>query len=865
LLFEILKKALPHSNLKKIISKFKEKYEIIQGSFEFIPSPSYSDEQGVKKWNFPFNIKALEAIPKPWKWYGLLGFILLSAISIGFVLFYERQIEPSIRSDLIIPAESFFLERPKLLAEIDEKFKGQKGIQTIALVGIGGAGKTTLARQYAHAQRGSVLWEINAETKESLKRSFENLAENLSKTEKDQKILRGIQEIKDPAEKEVKIIQFVKERLKSCPRWLLIYDNIEKFADIQKSFPNDTNTWGEGKIILTTRDSNFQNTKYINQTIPIEELNVQEKLNIFSKIMNNGNKIQLTSGQKEEAEQFLTKIPPFPLDVSIAAYHIKSTGLSYEKYLKHLNEHASEFEQINQTILKETSNYTKTRYNIITLSLKQLIEIHKDFSDLLLFISLLDSQNIPRQLLEAYKSEVIVDNFIYHLKKYSLITIKNSISSPSLMTLSIHRSTQEISLNYFIKTLDLKTNHQLLQSVSNTLEKYIASTIDDEDLSIMKGLIHHCEKFLNHDSLLTTEMMEPIGGELGIIHYYIGNYIQAKYFLEKSFSKLNKSNKENPTRIAWILGYLGNVYRDLGDYEKARNLIEKSAQLYMKHLPENHPKIAWILVYLGICDRYLGNYEKAKKSFEQSLEAYKKHLPEYYVWFAWPLGQLGIINREIGNYEKARSLLEESLRIFKKYRPKEHIDIAWAFEHLGVVYNELGNYEKARKSFEQSLEIYKKYCSEDDIYIAWVLSHLGDTFTRLKDYKKAKDLLEKSYSIYEKHYGKNHIEIARVLEKLGQVYFAEGQMETAENFIRKAFNILQKNKHPETYISLESLAELYLKKSIDASNKGNIKQSQNLETQSLDYLKQALGIVKTSFPKDSPHLIRIQSKLKNIR
>ncbi|MDI9635807.1 hypothetical protein QM565_08415 [Geitlerinema splendidum] len=43
---------------------------------------------------------------------------------------------------------------------------------------------------------------------------------------------------------------------------------------------------------------------------------------------------QLQLPQKEEVNAFLKFIPPFPLDVSVAAYYIKSTHLTYEKYLK---------------------------------------------------------------------------------------------------------------------------------------------------------------------------------------------------------------------------------------------------------------------------------------------------------------------------------------------------------------------------------------------------------------------------------------------------------------------------------------------------------------------------------------------------
>ncbi|MBL9029974.1 MAG: hypothetical protein JNK42_05860, partial [Caedimonas sp.] len=82
--------------------------------------------------------------------------------------------------------------------------------------------------------------------------------------------------------------------------------------------------------------------------------------------------------------------------------------------------------------------------------------------------------------------------------------------------------------------------------------------------------------------------------------------------------------------------------------------------------------------------------------------------------------------------------------------------------------------------------------------------------------------------------------------------------------IIKALKIFQESKHPESYACLENLAELYLRKSIQAANIKNISLSQKYKTQTIEYLNQALKVVTMHFPKDSPHIARVQSKLKNL-
>src|SRR5262249_12346298 len=115
----------------------------------------------------------------------------------------------------IIPADSTLLIRDELLSQIHQALNNQDEIQTLALVGIGGAGKTTIARLYAREQTCPVVWEINSETQESIICSFENLAYALSQTEDEKKILRGLSKMSNPKDKEDKIILFVREKLRS--------------------------------------------------------------------------------------------------------------------------------------------------------------------------------------------------------------------------------------------------------------------------------------------------------------------------------------------------------------------------------------------------------------------------------------------------------------------------------------------------------------------------------------------------------------------------------------------------------------------------------------------------------------------------
>lgn len=102
-----------------------------------------------------------------------------------------------------------------------------------------------------------------------------------------------------------------------------------------------------------------------------------------------------------------------------------------------------------------------------------------------------------------------------------------------------------------------------------------------------------------------------------------------------------------------------------------------------------------------------------------------------------------------------------------------------------------------------------------------------------------------------------------ILKALGETYFLENKLELTEEILNKALELFQQNNHPEAYGALETLAELYIKKAVRERDKKNIKQSQEYKKLAIICLKQAFEIASTYLPEDSPHIERIQSKLKH--
>ena len=125
------------------------------------------------------------------------------------------------------------------------------------------------------------------------------------------------------------------------------------------------------------------------------------------------------------------------------------------------------FLEVQQELLKDGGDYRKTRYEIITLSLKKIIESDTENLQKLLMLSMMDSQDIPKDMLsntsEGMKAPGKADKFIREMMKHSLVTM--GMASGDIGTLSMHRSTWEIMYAYLVNSLKLSPSHPLVRKV----------------------------------------------------------------------------------------------------------------------------------------------------------------------------------------------------------------------------------------------------------------------------------------------------------------------------------------------------------------------------------------------------------------
>lgn len=671
------------------------------------------------------------------------------------------------------PIESSLIPRESIIRRIDTALTLDSQVSIAVLTGIGGSGKTTLAhiwgKQYKKRNPKATVWEINSESPQTLDKSLQSLVRELGEQEGKGNDITRLNEIEGYYERNAARMSFIRKYLKEGGRWLLIFDNVEKLSDISDILPQDVDIWGKGKIIVTTRNLQIKHSSFIESenVIHVDPLSADESLELFVSLRYGDQGKTLSLKEKESAICFVKHIPPFPLDVSIAATYLAVHGLEKEKYLVNLREQSKAFQDAEKNIVIENHAYSETRYSLISTSLERILSKNEKYGRMLYLMSRIKSQLVPVEIFGAYVSGEEVKDFLIELNRHSLITSEEKVEG--LSTISVHKSTQEMMEAYFSSRIGREDTLYTL----NTFLSFAHRAIDWGNSSVIRALGPHVRAIVNDaKSLHTTNEFK---GVLGCVELYRGRARDAADFLESALKV-----KKNDGRL---LLHLGRSYQLLSLYEEAERAYFKCINSYMED--KDHSGIVDARSLLAHLYYVKGDYLKSEAQIDLASQGMEvdglRKLPIIRVKYI-----KNLIQSELGEYQEAAKTLEEGLELIRKGVVDEKLAVSLA--SLGLVYSEMGNYSKAKGLLDEAIEYHKKYDKHSAFY--WMrMSYAASVYRKMGVLEKAQEMLEQSLDFIKANAKDNTLDLGYTMTQLGKVYKDLGYLTESKCLLSEAYDL----------------------------------------------------------------------------
>ena len=330
----------------------------------------------------------------------------------------------------LAPRPVFLAGREDLLAGLQARLRGSgaaRGPRIVALCGLGGAGKTSVAVEYAHRQLAGtgLVWQFSAEDPAAMAAEFGKLA-----------ALLGAWDMLDAGDP----VAAVHAVLAARPGgWLLIFDNALDAAAVAGVLPPA----GDGQVIITSQSPHWPGGRAVE--VPVLDQDVAAEF-VMARTGDNDHRT---------ARRLAAELGGLPLALEQAAAYIVETGRDIGAYFALYHERRAEM-----LARGDPAGYDKRVTTTWSLAFAQLKEHAPIAAGLLRLLACCAPEAIPYRLLLQPRPGILdqlppvakpalaallddplaVDAAIAALRNYSLI------SPPAAGVVSVHRLVQAITI-----------------------------------------------------------------------------------------------------------------------------------------------------------------------------------------------------------------------------------------------------------------------------------------------------------------------------------------------------------------------------------------------------------------------------------
>jgi tetratricopeptide (TPR) repeat protein len=634
------------------------------------------------------------------------------------------------------PVRSFTGRGTQLAALRAQLEAGQRAalVPAAALYGMGGIGKTQLARAYAHRYRDEYRlgWWIPAETPLTTTTALAELAVRLGAA-------AGLSQSQQ--------LTYAREALAERYRWLLVFDNATDPAALEPFLP----AVGNGHVLITSRTSAWHG---LAQPTAVDLLPLDAAAELLRE----------RSGDPDQqaAETLAEELGRLPLALEQAAAYASRQQLSLTGYLQVFRARRAELLARGQPLA-----YQGTVDAAYTLALDQLRQTEPAAVQLLQLCALLAPDGIPvgrlldkPDLLPGPLADAASDPM---RRREVLGTLyQAALLTPDVDdTARLHRLVQTVALH---RLPDQGRNELVAQAVELLAACFPGQAWEPATWPLCGRLLPHAYGLVDHahQQRLATPALAELLHRMGVYVWTRGlGPTRARELDEQALAMRQRLYEGDHPDVARSLNNVGVVLTDLGDFAGARELFEQTLAMRKRLHEGDHWEIGLSLHNLAESLRELGEHARARELYEQALAMFQRMHEGDHPDIANTLTNLADDLRALGEHARARELHEQALAMYRRLYRSDHPETAMTLGSLAEDLRAVGEYLRARELHEQALAMFQRVYERDHPRIAATLNNLAEDLRGLGDYAGARKLDEQALAMHRRLNSSDHPDIAR--------------------------------------------------------------------------------------------------------
>lgn len=453
-----------------------------------------------------------------------------------------------------------FIGRTDEMSALEQKLFAEQDCQKIAIVGLGGVGKTQVALQFAYSVLEkhpdvSVFW-THAQSSETFEQACREVASVLG--------IHGTEDGKKD----------VKELIQRClsaeraGKWMLVVDNADDMeilegSDGNKGILDYLPKSKSGLTLFTTRDKETAHTLTGNSIVNVEKLNVAMASNLFKKMLTRKDLFY------EEAiiDELLGELDCLPLAITQAAAYINKNPISINEYLGHLRGTESNLLYIMSKEIRDCTRYKHSANAVARtwlVSFDQIVRRDVDAADLLQYMSCIEWKAIPESILPVIEPKARMTDAVGTLWSYSFITTRTDGR-----TYDMHRLVH-VAARVWVhqKGLTMETHKRALEHLSN-----IFPSDEHTNRKIWREYIPHVARVRDVKLGENANVRGRLCLQVGRCLQVDGRIRDAVDWLEESHELRKDLSEDHPCRLV-SQHELASAYQDNGQVKEAVELLE---------------------------------------------------------------------------------------------------------------------------------------------------------------------------------------------------------------------------------------------------------------------------------------------------